>query len=123
MKKITKVFIATLGLSIIGGLAVSAQDTTASAERGRETYMRVGCYPCHGTEGQGSGSGTALIPDPLPPEAIAQFIRFSPGRMPAYPESVLSDAEITDIVAFLETVPAPSSPDTIPALMKLRRND
>lgn len=108
---------STMGLAI--GLSALAQDTTPSAERGLETFMRVGCYQCHGTQGQGSGSGTALIPDPLPAEAIANFIRHSPGRMPPYPETVLSDAEIADIAAYLETVPAPPTPDGLPALKDL----
>ena len=63
--------------------------------------MRVGCYQCHGTDGQGNEAGPALTPDTLPAVAIAAFIRTSPGRMPVYPKESLSDAEIDDIVAFL----------------------
>ncbi len=111
-------FSAAIGLAMATSLSF-AQDP--SAERGEDTYMRVGCYQCHGTDGKGSDAGTALTPDPLPPEALANFIRYSPGRMPVYPEEVLSDAEIEDIVAWLETVPPPPEPDSIAILRSLKR--
>ena len=112
-------FTAVASFCALSGMAW-AQDVP-SAERGGETYMRVGCYQCHGTDGKGSDAGTALTPDPLPPDALANFIRFSPGRMPVYPEEVLSDAEIADIVAWLETVPPPPAADDIAILRDLKR--
>ena len=105
-------------LCLLGFGAFGQEDP--SVERGEETYMRVGCFQCHGTNGQGSEAGTALTPDPLPPEAIANFIRFSPGRMPVYPEEILSDAEIADIVAYLEAVPEPPDADSITVLKGLK---
>ncbi len=111
--------VLTLGL---WGFA-AAQESAPSAERGQQTYMRVGCYQCHGTNGQGNDAGRALTPNPLPPEAIAYFIRFTPGRMPVYPEEVLSDSEIADIVAFLQSVPPPPAADSIPILKDLKRPD
>lgn len=113
-------FSAAAGIVMTSSLSF-AQET--SAERGEQTYMRVGCYQCHGTDGKGSDAGTALTPDPLPPEALANFIRFSPGRMPVYPEEVLSDAEIEDIVAWLETVPPPPAADDITILRALKQSD
>lgn len=108
-------------LCLLGFGAVGQEQP--SAQRGEETYMRVGCFQCHGTNGQGSEAGTALTPDPLPPEAIANFIRFSPGRMPVYPEEILSDAEIADIVAYLDAVPPPPDPDSIPILKGLKTGE
>ena len=98
-------------------------DANSAAERGQQTYMRVGCYQCHGTDGHGNDAGPALTPNTLAPQAIASFIRFSAGRMPVYPEEVLSDAEIVDIVEFLKTVPPPPSADDIEILKDLRRDD
>ena len=105
------------------GAAASAQDSAVAVDRGQKTFMRVGCYECHGTDGKGNEAGTALTPDTLPPEAIANFIRFSPGRMPVYPEEVLSDAEIEDIVAFLESVPPSPDADDIDILKGLTSGD
>jgi mono/diheme cytochrome c family protein len=110
----------TIGLGLMSGACLAQE---SDAERGQKTFMRVGCFQCHGTNGQGSEAGTALTPEPLPAEAIANFIRFSPGRMPVYPEDVLSDDEIADITAFLESVPPPPSPDSIPILRDMKIRD
>ena len=84
--------------------------------------MKVGCYHCHGTHGQGSGAGLKLAPDPLPTEAIAQFIRATTSTMPAYSEHILSDSQIADIAAYLGSIPAARSPDAIPALKSSRQH-
>ena len=112
---------AALAMTLLGGLAAAAE--LSQAERGQQTYMRVGCYQCHGTDGQGNDAGPALTPDTLPPVAIASFIRFSAGRMPVYPEEVLSDPEIADIVAFLKSVPPPPSADSLELLKDLKPGD
>jgi len=114
----TKIFSAAMvSLGLFGSL-VAAADTPA--ERGQQTYMRVGCYQCHGSDGQGNDAGPALTPDTLPAQVIAIFIRSTPGRMPVYPKEVLSDNEIADIVAFLKAVPRPPSADSLELLKDLK---
>ena len=108
-----------LGAACVAGFAVSAS-AAPSAAKGKETFLRVGCYQCHGTEGQGSGAGLKLAPDPLPAEAIANFIRGKPGTMPPYPEAVLSDAEIADIAAYLASIRPSPTVDRIPVLRDLK---
>lgn len=105
---------------LVGGVVATAGEAAPSPERGQQTYMRVGCHLCHGTHGQGSGAGSALTPNTLSPEAIAGFIRTTAGRMPAYPQEVLSDSEIADIVAFLKTIP-PSPPADSIGILKYPR--
>jgi len=112
---ITAIFLA---LSV--GSALAAETTKPSVARGREIFMKVGCYHCHGTQGQGTGAGLRLAPDPLPAEAIAQFIRATTSTMPAYSAEVLSDSQVADIAAYLGSIPAARSPDTIPALKGLK---
>ena len=114
----TKLYISVFASLVVSSSFAAAQEV--SAERGRETFMRVGCYQCHGSDGKGNDAGTALTPDPLPPEALANFIRNTPGRMPVYPEEQVSDAEIADIVAFLESVPPPPEADDIAILKDLK---
>jgi mono/diheme cytochrome c family protein len=67
--------------------------------------MRVGCYECHGTVGQG-GAGMRIVPMPLPWLGFQIYVRRPGGQMPAFSEKVLSDAELADIYAFLTGVPA-----------------
>lgn len=88
----------------------------ASVERGRTLYMKVGCHQCHGTVGQGGTAGPKLAPGPQPWEAFDQFVRHSPNAMPPYREIVLPDADLRDIYAYLQSVPAAASIDKIPLL-------
>ena len=101
-------------LSAMTAPTASYSAGAGDAERGYETYMRVGCFQCHGTVGQGPISGPRLAPDPLPMEAIRAYIRAPAQVMPPYVESVLSDADVADIHAYLESIPpAPDVADTI----------
>jgi mono/diheme cytochrome c family protein len=119
----TRLLLSGAALIAAGVVAVAAEP---SAKRGREIYMKVGCYTCHGTEGQGSTAGLKLTPDPLPADAIANFIRntdmsISPVlAMPTYSAEVLPDADVADIAAYLASIPPPKSPDSIPALRDLK---
>jgi len=113
-------FCLSLTIALVLGLAsVTIANGAAAAEagdpgRGFETFMRVGCFQCHGTVGQGPVVGPKLAPDPLPLEALRAYIRAPAQVMPPYVESVLSDEDVADIHAYLESIPpAPDVEDTI----------
>jgi mono/diheme cytochrome c family protein len=88
----------------------------ADATRGKQTYIRVGCFECHGHVGQGGAAGLKLAPDPLPFDALATFVRTTSGQMPRYSTKILSDDDLADIYAYLQSVPKPPDPKSIPAL-------
>jgi ubiquinol-cytochrome c reductase cytochrome c subunit len=95
---------------MFAGTIASAADAT----RGKETYMRAGCYACHGTVAQGGSAGPKLAPEPLALAALRAYIRAPAGQMPPYREPSISDADIADIHAYLLTIPPPPSvADTI----------
>ena len=94
--------------------AWSQQPPTGDAVKGKATFLRVGCYECHGTAGQG-GTGPHLGPNPRTVESLIAFVR-KPTGMPAYSPKVLSDADIADIRAYLASVPAPPAVASIPLL-------
>jgi mono/diheme cytochrome c family protein len=96
--------------------AQAAAPETAAIDRGRQTFLRVGCWECHGTEGQGTSAGRRLAPDPLPLAALTPFVRAATGAMPSYSPTILSDAEIADIRVYLASRRAPRAPDELPAL-------
>src|SRR5206468_3840126 len=79
----------------------------AGVERGKQTFMRVGCYQCHGREAQGASSGPRLGPNPLPLAAFARAIRTPRNEMPPYSVKLLSDAELADVHAFVAARPRP----------------
>jgi mono/diheme cytochrome c family protein len=112
------------GTAAIGGIAImallsviplhaqepkSATAATGNAENGKRLFMKDGCYQCHGREGQGSNmSGPRIAPNPPPLEVILGYVRKPSGEMPPYTAKVISDQELTDIYAYLQSRPAPS---------------
>ena len=104
-------------------LALASQFVTASsamaqdAAKGREIFVKVGCYSCHGYNGQGGVTGPKLAPEPLAAKDIATFIRNAgPTRMPQYVEKVLSDEDIGHIHAWLASQPKQKNYKDIPLL-------
>lgn len=113
-----------------GGAATSdaaATSTTSSfkptnspgdPKRGRELFVKDACYQCHGYEGQVANAGMRLGPNPMPPEAIAAFIRKDNGMMPPFSATMVTDQDIVDIVAFLRSVAPPTDIKNIPDFKK-----
>lgn len=91
----------------------------ASAEKGKAAFIQHGCWQCHGTQGQGSimtSAGKRLAPNPLPWEAFAGFVRSTNRAMPPFSEKILSDADLADIYAYLQSIPKPPAVNDIPFL-------
>ena len=112
--------VGPLGLAALAaGLALGSSAALAAgdAAKGKQNFMKYGCWQCHGTVGQGSPiSGPKLAPDPIPLEAMSAFIRSSNRQMPPYREEVLPNADLADIHAYLSSVPKPPDYKTIPLL-------
>ena len=105
------------GLATLAAFGPSAALAAGDAAKGKQNFMKYGCWQCHGTVGQGSPvSGPKLAPDPLPYEAMSTFIRNSNRAMPPYREAVLPKQDLEDIHAYLSSVPKPTDYKTIPLL-------
>ena len=79
-----------------------------NAESGKKIFVKDGCYECHGREGQGSTmTGPRIAPDPVPFEEFARYLRKPSGEMPPYTAQVVSDQDLADIYAFLQSRPHP----------------
>ncbi|MGP0091266.1 MAG: c-type cytochrome [Xanthobacteraceae bacterium] len=102
-----------LVLDLLLGQSVAS---AASAEKGQALFLKYGCWQCHGTLGQGAATGPRLAPDPLPFDALANFVRTSSGQMPPYRQAVLPDADLADIYAYLQSVAKPPDPRSVPLL-------
>lgn len=104
-------------LVLAAGLVFAHRDGfAASAQNGERVFMRVGCWQCHGTVGQGAVTGPKLAPDPLPFEALSSFVRSTNRAMPPYHEQVLSNDDLADIYAYLQSIPRGPDPTNIPLL-------
>jgi ubiquinol-cytochrome c reductase cytochrome c subunit len=110
------VLIAT---ATIGAQAPKPAAATAPAgkiENGGVLYKKIGCYQCHGGEGQGGLSGPRIGPALFPYARFSDYIRKPTGDMPPYSAKVLTDQEIADIYAWVNARPRPPAVNTLPQL-------
>jgi mono/diheme cytochrome c family protein len=107
-----------LGLAaLVAGLALGqATASAASAEKGKVAFLKNGCWQCHGESGQGGVTGFKLAPDPIPFETLQTFVRTTNRNMPAYREEILSNDDLADIYAFLQSIPKGPDAKSIPLL-------
>jgi ubiquinol-cytochrome c reductase cytochrome c subunit len=87
-----------------------------NAEKGKREFVKLGCYTCHGYEGQGGGAGAKLAPHPIPAKALIAYVRHPAGTMPPFTAKVVSDEQLLDIHAYLASIPAPPPAKDIPLL-------
>ena len=89
-----------------------------NVENGKKIFTKDGCYECHGREGQGAaqGAGPRIGPPPLPLDAFTTYVRQPGGQMPPYTSKVLSDQELADIYAYLQSRPKATPSKDIPLL-------
>jgi mono/diheme cytochrome c family protein len=109
-------------LLIYVGIAIYAMAQTSHLKdgdrvNGKRVFLRAGCYQCHGTVGQGGQAGARLAQTKLPLAAFTSYVRNpAPGGMPPYREKVLSDQDLADIYAYIQSVPPPLPLSSIPLL-------
>jgi mono/diheme cytochrome c family protein len=118
MKGWRLMLLAGLVLAGTGSAAQTPAQTppAGDAEAGKKLYVRLGCWTCHGYEGQG-GAAPRIAPRPLALAAFKTYVRRpSPERMPNYPERLVSDEELGHIHAYLQSRPMPPSIKSIPLL-------
>jgi mono/diheme cytochrome c family protein len=101
---------------LFGLMFVPVLAAAASAEKGKAAFVQHGCWQCHNFQGQGGTAGKQLAPNVMPLAAMSAFVRNSNGPMPPYTKAILSDEELADIHAYLESQPKARDYKTIPLL-------
>jgi mono/diheme cytochrome c family protein len=99
-----------LGTLILSpGTAVA--DAGGDPNSGREVFVG-NCAACHGPAAQGAGNAPALpgVVDQLGADRVAETIRDGRNGMPAF-GGRLDEAEIGDVVAYLEQLPTSEQAD------------
>lgn len=89
--------------------------SAGDSKNGQKLFASYGCYQCHGYVAQG-GVGPRLGPKPMAFPAFSKYVRQPTGEMPPYTAKVVSDQELADLYAFLQSIPAPPSAKSIPLL-------
>jgi mono/diheme cytochrome c family protein len=89
-----------------------------NAETGEKIFTKDGCYECHGREGQGAAqaSGPRIGPSQRFIRPFIKYVRQPTGQMPPYTSAVISDQELTDIYAYLQSRPRTTPSKDIPLL-------
>ncbi|MBO0750473.1 MAG: cytochrome c [Bradyrhizobiaceae bacterium] len=107
---------ALAGAGLMLGLLGQDGAVAASAEKGKVAFVQHGCWQCHGYQGQGGVTGPKLAPDPIPFDALSTFVRTTNRNMPPFREAILSNEDLADIYAYLESIPKGPPAANIPLL-------
>lgn len=84
--------------------------------RGRAIYG-LNCLACHGPGGQGGAIGGGAVAPPLHPATptqIGEAVRFGPGAMPGFGETVIDDEDLDSLIRYarsLRTMDDPGGAD------------
>ena len=110
MKSALVAFVLVAAVSAQTPAPQSNAAPAGNAETGKKLFVSYGCYQCHGYEAQGSNAtGPRLGPRPIAFAAFSRYVRQPSGQMPPYTTKVVSDADLTNIYAFISSRPAPAT--------------
>jgi len=88
-----------------------------SVVNGKRLFEVKACYECHGTRGQGGLAGARLAQTKLSLPGFRNILRNPPpSNMPPYRAAVLTDQEVADLFAYIQSFPPPEPSDRIPLL-------
>jgi len=122
-------FLASLAVAVALLLVSSASRAQQSptgtppagnVQNGKKYFTSNGCYECHGLQGQGATQTSAprIGPPILPLESFMSYVRHPANQMPPYTIKAISDQDLTDIYAYLKSIPLPPKGKDIPLLNK-----
>jgi mono/diheme cytochrome c family protein len=96
-----------------------AQAAESGSERGQALFDKVGCWECHGYSGQGGigpMSGPRIARTVLPQEVFIALLRRPISVMPPFGPALLTEQQVADIYAFLQSRPQSRPASEIPLL-------
>ena len=104
----------------LAAVSMIAAQPAGNVANGKVLFTKIGCFQCHGYAGQGGRAGASLVPMALKAQDLIRYVRRPPGEMPAYTEKVASDQELTDVYAYIKSLPSPKAVKDIPLLNDMR---
>ena len=97
--------------------AASLWGQNSDAANGKRLFEAKACYQCHGWRGQGGLAGPRLAQTKLNLQGFRNVIRNPPpSNMPPYREAVLTDREVSELFAYVQSFPPPEPVAKIPLL-------
>ena len=112
-----------IATTVAVSLALAGGALAADAQKGKAAFIQNGCWQCHDFAGEGSiatSNGKVIARTALPLDAFISFVRNTNGQMPPYRTAVIGDEELTDIYAYLQSLPQPKAASDIPLLKDVR---
>jgi mono/diheme cytochrome c family protein len=104
-----------LWIGIIGAIGLCAQ--TPNTANGKKLFEAKACYECHGWRGQGGLAGARLAQTKLNLQGFRNILRNPPpSNMPPYRATVLTDQEVADLFAYIQSFPDSEPAKNIPLL-------
>lgn len=112
---------ALLAAALILPVTIASAQDSGDAKKGKDAFLAYTCYGCHGFSGQ-NGPGMRLAPMKLPAATFINMVRSpsQPNRMPPYSAKVITDAQLTDVWAYLKTLPDSPPAKDIPLLQQIK---
>ncbi len=117
-----RVLSTVAGFVVIAVANAPAQQPASSApvgnaKAGQALFLKIGCYQCHGNEGQGGAAGPRIGRSPmLAFRNFVTYIRAPRGEMPPYSAKVIPEKDVADIYAYLASLPPAPAVESIPLL-------
>jgi len=109
-------FVLAFALPLAQAQNATGAAPVGNAENGKRLWVKDNCYSCHGFDGHG-GAGAKLAPKPIAAAAFIAFVRHpSASSMPTFSSKVVPDADLRDMWAYLNSIPAPPTAKDIPLL-------
>jgi ubiquinol-cytochrome c reductase cytochrome c subunit len=119
MKRLFAVFAVFAFLWGVGSAQTQTPAPAGNAQAGKDLYLRYSCYACHSYDGHG-GAGARLVPLPMTAARFTAYIRNPPRpQMPPYSTKLLSDAQLTDLWAYIKSLPVSPDAKDIPLLARI----
>jgi len=102
-------FLAVLAVAtILAPFATANAQAPSGAQNGKKVFEKLGCVRCHGSAGEGMtgiGSGPPKIAAThLSLPEFVGAVRNPKGQMPPFGAKQVSDAELSDVYAFLQSI-------------------
>jgi len=113
----------TVAVALLIPLAATAQSQSApsgNVDNGKRLFLKDGCWECHGYAGQGGRDGARIGATSLTLQGVIRYVRKPTGSMPAFTDRLITDQEMTDIYAYLKSLPPVKAAKDIPLLNQLK---
>ena len=119
----------TLVALCVSGAMIGARAQDAAppgdAYEGKRLYLADGCFLCHGRAGEGgamNGPVPIIAKTKMPFDGFKGQLRQPANDMPAYSEKLMSDKQVADIYAFVQSLPGPLPLKDVPILNNILNN-